>query len=201
MTTNSVLIVEDERVNVNIILDALKPHFKTYIAMNGIQGLDRARQNLPDIILLDIVMPGMDGYEVCRQLKSDDRTSGIPIIFLTAMSDIGFEKKGLELGAVDYITKPILPDIVRLRVGHHLEKEAYRKSLEIKIQELKQAMAQIKSLKGLLPICAHCKNIRDDKGYWNQIEDYIQKHSEAEFSHGICPNCVEILYPDVLLKK
>ena len=195
-TKKKILIVEDERLNIKILLETLKAEYKTLVAINGEEGLGRALSK-PDLILLDIMMPGIDGYEVCRRLKADEQTKDIPVIFITAMSDVGYEKKGLELGAVDYITKPISPPIVKARVKHHLERENYRKHLEIQVKELQDAMSKIKTLSGFLPICANCKKIRDDKGYWNQIEEYIQSHSEADFTHSICPDCAKKLYPEI----
>lgn len=117
-----VLVVDDERANITIMADALKADFRTVVAKSGAQAIERAgSETPPDIILLDIVMPEMDGYEVCRILKADERTRRIPVIFVSAMSEVGDETKGLEIGAVDYITKPFNPAIVRARVRAHLE--------------------------------------------------------------------------------
>lgn len=131
-----ILVVDDEPVNISIIVDALQPDYKTVIAKNGEQALQRAAADPPpDLILLDIMMPDMDGYEVCRRLKQDEMTAHIPVIFITAMSDVGYETKGLECGAIDYITKPISPAIVKVRVKHHLERELYRSHLEDLVDE------------------------------------------------------------------
>ncbi len=131
-----ILVVDDEPVNISIIVEALQPDYKTVVAKNGEQALQRAAADPPpDLILLDIMMPGMDGYEVCRRLKGNERTLTIPVIFITAMSDVGYETKGLECGAVDYITKPISPAIVKVRVKHHLERELYRAHLEDLVDE------------------------------------------------------------------
>ena len=116
-----ILIVDDERFNVNVLADLLKPNYKIMAAKNGEQALKAARiANPPDLILLDIMMPEMDGYEVCRRLKGDDATRDIPVIFITAMGETSDETKGLEVGAVDYLTKPISPPIVQARVKTHL---------------------------------------------------------------------------------
>lgn len=117
----TILIVDDERFNINVLKDLLDPEYDTMIARNGELALKRIRSGtLPDLILLDIMMPEMDGYEVCRQLKEDETTRSIPIIFVTAMNNIGDEMKGFELGAVDYITKPISPPVVLARIKTHL---------------------------------------------------------------------------------
>jgi putative two-component system response regulator len=127
----SVLIVDDERLNIDVLVDLLKPRYRTLVATNGEQALRRASgQPAPDILLLDVMMPGMDGYEVCRRLKADPATRDIPVIFVTALSEMGDEMKGFALGAVDYITKPISPPIVEARVKAHLENKHARDFIE-----------------------------------------------------------------------
>jgi len=126
-----VLIVDDVTDNIKILIDLLKHEYKTFFADNGEKALKLAQSKSPDLILLDIVMPEMDGYEVCRKLKSNSDTDDIPVIFISAMSEVGDEMKGLELGAVDYITKPISPPIVKARVKTHL-------NLRNAMQELKK---------------------------------------------------------------
>lgn len=121
----TVLVVDDSPDNLSLMGDLLKDEFKVKVATNGEKALRLARSDdPPDLILLDIMMPGMDGYEVCHRLKSDARAQNIPVIFLTAKTEIEDEKHGLELGAVDYITKPISPPIVIARVHTHLKLKA-----------------------------------------------------------------------------
>ena len=116
-----VLIVDDERLNLNVLVDLLKDDYRPIVAKDGLQALQRVTtETLPDLILLDVMMPGMDGYEVCRRLKQSERTRDIPVIFVSAMSDVADETRGFDLGAVDYITKPISPRIVKARVRTHL---------------------------------------------------------------------------------
>ncbi len=127
MDQQRILIVDDERFNVNVLVDLLRDDYRMMVAKNGEQALKAIELQLPDMVLLDIMMPGMDGYEVCRRLKSDDRTRDIPVIFVSAMGQELDEQKGFELGAVDYITKPICPSIVLARVKTHLElRNAYK---------------------------------------------------------------------------
>ncbi len=138
-----ILVVDDERININVLVDLLKPDYKMMFAKNGIQALKAVqKENPPDLVLLDIMMPEMDGYEVCRQLKADEATRDIPVVFVTAMGETSDETKGFELGAVDYITKPISPPVVKARVATHLnlrntmlELKQLNAELEIKVQE------------------------------------------------------------------
>lgn len=116
-----VLIVDDERLNIKVLLEILKKHYTIIIAKNGAQALERAMsEELPDLVLLDIMMPDINGFQVCKQLKTNDRTKNIPIIFITARDEAEDEAKGLALGAVDYITKPFHPAVVMARVRTHL---------------------------------------------------------------------------------
>ncbi len=115
-----ILVVDDERINIDILVDTLNPEYETFVAKNGYQALQRVASHLPDLILLDIMMPEMDGFEVCRRLKSDETTRDIPVIFITALGDETDESIGLESGAIDYLVKPINPVILKSRVKNHL---------------------------------------------------------------------------------
>ncbi|MBF0136169.1 MAG: response regulator [Magnetococcus sp. DMHC-1] len=129
-----VLIVDDQRTNIDILIGIL-PEYERRIALNGKQALKIAQSdNPPDIILLDIMMPEMNGYQVCQFLKDDPKTRDIPVVFVTAKKEVEDETKGLEMGAVDYITKPFNPDIVRHRVKNHLDLKEQRNNLENLVQ-------------------------------------------------------------------
>jgi PleD family two-component response regulator len=119
----TVLIVDDERFNITVLRDLLDPEYDTMVAKNGKQALSRIASSatLPDLVLLDIMMPEMNGYEVCEHLKNDPVTADIPVVFISAMNQVGDEAKGLGLGAIDYITKPFSPDLVLLRVRNHIK--------------------------------------------------------------------------------
>ncbi|MFZ4699594.1 MAG: GGDEF domain-containing response regulator, partial [Candidatus Methylumidiphilus sp.] len=125
----TVLLVDDERSNIRILAEALDENFELVVATNGADALALALSIRPDVILLDVVMPGIDGYEVCAKLKESPETADIPVIFVTAMGDVAAETRGLELGAMDYISKPISPPLVRLRVRNHLEFKKARDAL------------------------------------------------------------------------
>lgn len=130
-----ILIVDDEPANIKILGELLKDNYRIIMAKNGPDALERARdKEPPDIVLLDVVMPGMDGYEVCKELKSDLRTRDIPVIFVTAMSEEEHEIKGFELGAVDYISKPFRPAVIKARVKTHIELKRFRDYLQEMIE-------------------------------------------------------------------
>jgi putative two-component system response regulator len=127
---HSVLLVDDELINIRILSDVLKDEYDVVFATGAEEGIYRAIESKPDIILLDIMMPDMDGYEVCARLKSDARTARIPVIFVTALGSPAHEVKGLDSGAIDYVTKPINGDIVKARIRNHLKyKQAVLASL------------------------------------------------------------------------
>ncbi|MES9951002.1 MAG: two-component system response regulator [Candidatus Thiodiazotropha sp.] len=132
----TILIVDDTAGNIEVLSSTLRPKYRVRAAKNGIRALSIARETpMPDLILLDIMMPEMDGYETCRQLKSDPLTKQIPVIFITALADEGDEEKGLALGAVDYITKPFKPVLVLARVDNQLELKRHRDNLEELVEE------------------------------------------------------------------
>lgn len=140
-----VLIVDDERFNITVLVNLLRPYYETLIAKSGEQALRCVRSTTPpDLILLDIKMPDMDGYEVCCQLKADQATCHIPVIFVTAMSDVGDELKGFDVGAVDYIAKPISPPVVYARVRTHLDMVMARNKIHALNADLSQALVEQK---------------------------------------------------------
>lgn len=125
----TVLIVDDEPINIAVLTDILEERYEILFATDGLKALDLARTAQPDLILLDVMMPVMDGYEVCRRLKEGRDTASIPVVFVTAMTDVDDEARGLELGAMDYITKPVSPPVVRARVRNQIELKQARDQL------------------------------------------------------------------------
>jgi len=147
--THRILIVDDIPSNIKILADLLQEEYKISVATNGPDALELVQKEAPDIILLDIMMPGMDGYEVCQQLKVNERSKNIPVIFVTAKTEIEDEQHGLELGAVDYITKPISPPIVLARVRNHIALKEARDHLEELVFERTCALQlTVRELKG-----------------------------------------------------
>lgn len=193
-----ILIVDDIAKNLQVLGNMLnrQGEYRISIATDGKQALTMLDKVSPDLILLDVVMPELDGFEVCRRLKGSLKTKEIPVIFLTAKTETEDIVNGFEIGAVDYVTKPFNSAELLARVRTHLELKKAKDEQKKLIAELQSALARVKQLSGMLPICSHCKKIRDDAGYWQQVEDYIQTHSHAEFSHGICPQCLRKYYPE-----
>lgn len=334
----SVLVVDDQPANLKVLLEILKKqNFQVYLADSGERALSTLANLEPDLILLDVMMPGLNGFQTCEKIKANHKWADIPVIFITALEDMENKLQGFDVGGVDYITKPFqhvevmarikvhvalrhkereladaqqrLSDVVEFlpdstlaldlegkviiwnraaaeytgisadailgkgdfehgipfygtrrptlanlllhpdaetaeKYDHLSEKDgilsaeetfcpaigksgAYisavasklydakgnvrgaiqtmrdhtaRKLLEQEreglIKELQTALKEVKTLSGMLPICSHCKKVRDDEGYWNQIENYLQEHTGARFSHGICTDCAEELYGD-----
>lgn len=130
-----IMIVDDSKTYLDILVNTLSPDYELQVIDSGQTALQIIEKGVPDLILLDVLMPDINGYEVCRKLKSNPRTKDIPIIFLTAMTSEFYEAKGLEMGAVDYITKPFLPELVKKRVKNQLDLKKYRDHLEKMVEE------------------------------------------------------------------
>ncbi len=186
----NILIVDDNSENLRLLSQTLiQRGYTVRPAKSGKMALTAVEEMPPDLFLLDIMMPEMDGYTLCQRLKADEKLKAIPVIFLTARSASEDIVKGFEMGAVDYILKPFrIPELLA-RVETHIQ-------LRQTIVRLQDALDHIQTLEGLLPICASCKKIRDEKGAWNSIEAYISDRTKANFTHGICPECAKKLYPD-----
>lgn len=193
-----ILIVDDLPRNLQVLAVLLdKAGHRVSMAMDGAQALAMVAREAPDLVLLDVMMPGMDGLEVCRRLKADPATREIPVIFLTAKAELEDLQEGFRTGAVDYLTKPFRGGELLARVATHLSlQQALQRERELR-RSLEETLAQVKTLSGLLPICAKCKKIRDDNGYWNQIENYLAQHASVDFTHGICPECSKEMYPEM----
>lgn len=188
----NILIVDDQPNNLRVLFTSLQAHdMKVLIADNGKRALEQIERLLPDIILMDVMMPGMDGFECCRRIKTDDRFDAIPIIFMTALTETRDKLSAFSAGGVDYISKPFQQEEVLARIRTHLTISDLRRELTDKNRNLKKMLQEVKTLRGILPICSKCKMVRDDKGYWKQVEQYISEQSEVEFSHSYCPECLK----------
>jgi len=260
----NILIVEDSPTQTKLLRLILEENdYIVDAAPNGVKALESIRHKMPDLIITDIVMPEMDGFALCKVLKSDANFKNIPIMLLTSLSDPQDVIKGLQAGADNFLTKPYEDTFLVSRIhyiiaNHNIRKNrlpgseveiifagqkyfinsdrmqiidlllstyenAVQKTNELKKahkdlidiyrqleqknieleklnQNLQHALTEVKTLSGLLPICAHCKKIRDDQGYWSQIETYMGKRIDVEFTHGICPSCASKFFPDAAQK-
>ena len=149
-------------------------------------------------------MRGLDGWEVCRKVRAAAPADPPYLILLTARTQKGDIVVGLQAGANDYIAKPYDTGELQARLAVGARMVELQAALARRVTErgelilqLQAALAEVKTLSGIIPICAGCKKIRDDKGFWNQVEAYIQTRSLATFSHGLCPDCTERLYPEL----
>ena len=182
-----ILVVDDEPINRQVLSNYLaNEDFELELAASGGEALQLLEKQTFDLVLLDVMMPKMSGYEVCRRLRERSALEELPVIFLTAKNQPSDRVIGLEAGANDYLAKPVIKSELLARVRTHLDLLRVHRHLEERVAE---KISEIKVLEGLLPICAACKKIRDEDGRWNELEIFIDRHSEARFSHGICPDC------------
>ena len=164
-------------------------------AVNGVEAWNILKEkDSPSIAILDWMMPEMDGIEVCRRVRDLERTNPAYLILLTGRDSKADISSGLDAGAFDYITKPFDVNELRARLGVAERMVALQENLNRNILDLQDALAHVKTLQGVLPICMHCHKIRTDDKAWERLESYIEVHSDAKFSHGLCPECLEKYY-------
>jgi len=196
-----ILIVDDNAINRRLLGAILSIEGYDCIEVNdgpsALPELENAQG--PLIAIVDWQMPGMTGLEVCSRARQMPGSKRSYLILLTVRDSKEDVVQGLSSGADDYITKPFNNEelVARVRTGARLME--LQETLALRVQELEQALAQIKQLRGLLPICSYCKKIKDDKNYWQRVETYVSEHTDASFSHSICPHCFEQhVKPDLL---
>lgn len=190
-----ILIAEDDKISRRILQVTLATAGHEVIATEdgATAWAILERDDSPRLAVLDWMMPEIDGLEVCRRVRQQPTTTPIYIILLTAKAQKSDVVKGLEAGANDYILKPFNRDelCARVRVGETVV--SLRHNLAARVEELENALAQVKLLQGILPICSYCKDIRNDENYWQHLDVYVTEHSEAQFSHSVCPTCFELV--------
>lgn len=162
-------------------------------ATNGGEAVELTRLLHPDIVLMDIEMPAVNGIEAARQIHLICPT---PVVMLTAYETPALVEQASTAGVGAYLIKPPRARELERAITVTIARFNDMMTLRQLNQELQTALAKVKSLNGLLPICASCKKIRDDQGYWQQVEVYIREHSEADFTHGLCPECLIKIYPE-----
>jgi len=189
MCVKEILIVEDESLvaeSLKTILEDFGYKVPLYVS-SGEDAIKKLEKIKPDLILMDIVLEGkLDGIETAKLITKE---YDLPVIYLTAHSDEKTIKRAKITEPFGYITKPV--DERQLSIA--VEIVLYKHEME---KERKHLLKEIRTLQGIIPICAHCKNIRNDAGYWEKVEKYITEHTEARFSHGVCPDCYEKYYKE-----
>lgn len=194
----SILIAEDTPANVDILLDALSDKYDTSVALDGETALRCVGDVKPDLILLDVVMPGMDGYEVCRRLKASEETRDIPVIFLTSLTMADDEARGLRMGAVDYIAKPFSPKIVEARVHSHMELNRYRRHLERMVADRTSDLTITRE--ATIQSMAILAKFRDPEtgGHIQRTRSYVESlvrylHDFTQFAEVLDPESIELI--------
>jgi sigma-B regulation protein RsbU (phosphoserine phosphatase) len=188
-----ILIVEDDRSTALMLSSLIASWgFEVVSVGDGRSALEAfERESGPQLFLLDWMLPDMDGLDICRKIRrSGDGTPTSYIILLTSKNGPADLITGLDAGADEYLVKPINPEELRARLNAGARILNLQQGLSDKILELEDALKSVRMLTGLLPICAYCKSIRDDSNYWHRVEEYVTDHSDAQFSHGICPKCL-----------
>lgn len=202
MNKPKILIVDDRLENL-VALEILLSDINADVirANSGNEALQLSLEHQFALVLMDVQMPDMDGFETVKLMRHVEKTKYVPVIFVSAIySDDFYKIKGVESGAVDFITKPIITEILLGKVTIFMELYEQKEKLENTVSELQKALDEVETLQGLIPICASCKNIRDDKGYWTDVEHYIAARADVDFSHSICPICLEKEHPKVYAK-
>ena len=191
-----ILVAEDDSVTRRVLEATLsRIGFDVITASDGtatwrmLETLDG--KDAPELVVLDWMMPGIDGIEICRKLRTTPGFELLYIILLTSRSEKEDLAMGLTAGANDYISKPFHPIELesRVRVGQRMLN--LQRSLTSRIAELEGALAHVRRLQGLLPICSYCKKVRNERNYWERVDSYLTSHSDLELTHGICPDCLE----------
>ena len=190
-----ILIAEDSPLASEIIQTMLDDLGHTVVgrAVNGLQAIEMSQTLQPDLVLMDISMPELDGLEATRRLQEH---CARPVVLLTTLDDPEIISSASQSGAGAYLVKPPTPLAIERTMAIAMARFGDLLTLRRLNAELENALREIKTLQGIIPICMHCKKIRDDAGFWSQVEAYISKHFQARFSHGICPDCFKREYPD-----
>jgi len=186
-----ILIAEDDAVSRRVLEATLaKWGFEVISTTNGTEAWEvLVGEGAPKIAILDWMMPEIDGLEICRRARARAGAGSLHIILLTARGRKEDVIAGLQAGADDYVTKPFDHEELRARVQVGVRLIDLQSALAERVAELEDALARVRQLRGLLPICSYCKKVRDDKNYWQQVEQYVSDHADVKFSHGICPDC------------
>jgi len=187
------LIADDDRVTASVISSSVSAWgFDVVVAHDGNEAWALLSETPPpSLAIVDWEMPGLDGPELCRRLRADATRAHLYLLLLTARSSPTDVVEGLEAGADDYLVKPVNLSELRARLHVGVRVVSLQERLANKVAELQATLDKVRQLRGLLPICSYCKRIRNDQNYWERVEVYVTEHTDAKFTHGICPTCLE----------
>lgn len=193
-----VLIVDDVEENLLELSTLLaEPGRNLVTASTGEAALERLEERDFAAVLLDVHLPGLSGFDVAERMRRAPRTQHVPILFVTAVMQQPQDVfVGYEMGAVDYLLRPVDPHVLRSKVSILCDLWTQRHLIEERNAQLERQLAEIETLRGLIPVCARCHRIRDADGLWERCVSYMRRHTLAEFTHAICDTCSEELYPD-----
>src|SRR5664279_4709397 len=194
----SIILIEDSAEDAQLVREMLDDRGYDYVLKRTDRlssGLRLLEEEFFDVVLLDLGLPDSAGFDALTQIRN--QAPPLPIIILTGLSDEALAVKAISLGAQDYLVKGnFAADALYRSISHSIERQRLETERERLILEIQKTLNKVKQLSGLLPICASCKQIRDDKGYWTQVEVYMSEHTEIDFTHTVCPECTKKLYPE-----
>jgi DNA-binding response OmpR family regulator len=188
----TVLIADDDKLTLNVVNDVLaRAGYDVLTATDGDLAWKKLQQSNAQLAILDWVMPGMEGIEICRRAQNEPKLSNRYFILLTGKDKTEDLVAGLQSGASDYLRKPFDEAELLARVEVGIRFIELERKLAERVDEMETALAQVKRLEGLLPICSYCKRIRNEQDYWERVDNYISQHANVRFSHNICPECYD----------
>jgi CheY-like chemotaxis protein len=194
----AVLLAEGNRVQSFILTRLLEDiGYKVDAVPDGRAAEGMLRRSSYSFLIVDLVLPSTGGIELIRTLRGMNLPGYVFAILLTSRGSRGELIEGMEAGADDFLMKPVDAELLRVRLSAGERILRLERGLAERNRVLETALGEVKKLSGLLPICANCKKIRDDQGYWHQVENYIKEHSDADFTHALCPSCLSELYPEI----
>ncbi|MDZ7779444.1 MAG: response regulator [Gemmatimonadota bacterium] len=193
-----VLIVDDVQENLLEIETLLRhPRRSLVTAESGEEALETLEDHEFAAVVLDVHLPGLSGFDVAERIRANPRTQHVPILFVTAVKQEPHHVfVGYELGAVDYLFRPVDPHVLRSKVSVFCDLWAQRYVIAEKNRQLERHLAEIRTLRGLIAVCARCHRIRDDDGLWERCVSYVARHTDAEFTHAYCEECAAELFSD-----
>jgi len=191
------LVADDDRITTAILSRALaRSDFDVSLAHDGESAWTVIQEKAPQLAIVDWMMPALNGPDLCRRIRENPTTAHMYVILLTSRDSPEDLVAGLDSGADDYLIKPPDPEEMRARLQVGVRVVTLQERLADRVAALEAAVSTVKRLQGLIPICSYCKRIRSDRNDWEQLETYISEHSDAQFSHGICPPCLAKAWGD-----